>query len=91
MKFEWDNLKAEENHRKHGVEFPYAAQVFLDPHHIVIRDNRQSYGEIRNVAMGVIEGRLYIVVFTLRAEIHRLISARKGNRREQKKYNQLRA
>lgn len=86
MQFEWDAAKARMNHAKHGVEFSYATRVFLDPNRVVVEDMRKAYGESRYTVFGEIETRLYVVAFTRRREVYRLISARKGNRREQKKY-----
>ncbi len=86
MEFEWDTAKAASNHTKHSVEFPYATHVFLDEKRIIIEDARVPYGEQRNIVMGMIEGRVMIVTYTMRGNTCHLISARKGNSREQKRY-----
>jgi hypothetical protein len=49
----------------------------------IIRDTRRDYGEVRLQARGLIRGRLYVVVFTIRGADFRLISLRKANKREQ--------
>lgn len=87
MQFDWDDAKAAANYAKHRVEFAYAARIFLDPHCVIAEDTRKAYGESRYNAMGMIENRLYVVSFTMRGAKHRIISARKGNGREQKKYH----
>lgn len=91
MKFEWHTDKAESNYTKHGVTFEYAARVWLDSRRVVVADTRRDYSEARHNAFGEIEGRVFVVSFTERDGVIRIISARKGNSREQKKYYQLRA
>jgi uncharacterized protein len=87
MEFEWDPAKASSNIAKHGVPFEYAARVFLDPLRIDRADTRRAYGEPRRIAVGEIEGRLFVVSYTPRGRLIRLISARKANRRERKGYD----
>jgi uncharacterized protein len=54
MDFEWDAAKAEENVRKHGIDFPTAVRVFLDPHRIEREDTRITYGETRTEVIGMV-------------------------------------
>ena len=54
MDFEWHAAKAEENVRKHGIDFPTAARVFLDPHRIEREDTRITYGETRLEVIGMV-------------------------------------
>jgi uncharacterized DUF497 family protein len=49
-------------------------------------DNRRSYGEERYIAATPIGARLHVVVFTIRSGTLRIISLRKANRREIKRY-----
>jgi uncharacterized protein len=86
MEFEWDEAKAAANLAKHGVSFAKAVSVFGDEDRIIIEDVRFQYDEPRFTAYGLIQGRLYVVVFTNRADAVRLISARKANKRELKKH-----
>jgi uncharacterized protein len=86
MRFEWDEHKAAQNLAKHKVPFDFVARVFLDPYRLDAEDTRQDYGEERRLTLGRIEWRLYAVAYTMRGEIVRLISARKANRREQRRY-----
>lgn len=88
MDFEWDDAKAASNLEKHGISFEVAAKVFLDENAITIQDLRFEYGEERFITYGQIDGRIYVVVFTLDDErnIIRLISARKANARERSRY-----
>lgn len=88
MEFEWDDTKAASNLEKHKIRFEVAAKVFLDKHAVTIRDLRFDYGEERFITYGQIDGRIYAVVFTLDDErnVIRLISARKANARERRRY-----
>jgi hypothetical protein len=88
MQFEWDGRKAAQNIAKHGVPFEYAARVFLDQHRRESEDTRRNYGETRWLSLGKIEDRLFVIAHTRRGEVIRLISARKANRREQRKYDE---
>jgi uncharacterized protein len=91
IEFEWDPAKAASNLRKHGVPFLYATRVFLDAHRLDQEDRRRTYREERRLTMGMIEGRLYVVVYTRRRRAIRLISARKANGRENEQYRTLSA
>jgi uncharacterized DUF497 family protein len=88
MQFEWDANKAARNIAKHGVPFEYAARVFLDPRRLDSEDHRRDYGEERRFTVGRIERRLFAVAYTPRGRLIRLISARKANQREQRKYDE---
>lgn len=85
--FEWDPEKAAANFEKHDVSFEFAIAVFQDSEKITCIDDRKDYGEIRFETMGYVNGRLYVVVHTMRGDCIRLISARKANPREQKKHD----
>jgi uncharacterized DUF497 family protein len=80
--FEWDETKNAACLRMRGFDFDFASRAFSDPEHLVIPDDRQTYGEQRFLLFGYINRRLYVVVFTRRAHVIRIISARKANPRE---------
>jgi len=86
VEFEWDSAKAALNHRKHGVSFPYATRVFLDPHRQEALDSREEYGEERWIVLGRVDGSVLVVVYTLRGSNIRLISARKADRKDYEIY-----
>ena len=78
MTFEYNPQKAQTNWRKHGVSFAEAELVFFDP---------DSIGEERFIAVGMgNSGLLLVVVYTMRGETIRLISARRATRQEAKAY-----
>ncbi len=86
MNFEWGDEKSNACYRMRGFDFAYAAFAFADPHRIVRQDRRFSYGEARYDVLRRIEGRLYVLIYTPRRNGVRLVSARKANRREVKRY-----
>jgi hypothetical protein len=60
----------------------------LRRHRLDAEDARRDYGEQRRLTLGKIEGRLCAVAYTVRDKIIRLISARKANEREWRKYHE---
>jgi uncharacterized DUF497 family protein len=86
LKVEWNAPKAKLNYDKHGVSFDLAKEVFNDPFAIEFLDDRQDYGEERLVMVGMVEDRLFHVVYTERADAIRLISARRATKNEQETY-----
>ncbi len=89
MMYEWDSAKAARNAAKHRVTFPYAVRVFEDPKHCTWEDKRKPYGEKRFISLGKIEGRVFVIVHTVRGKNIRIISARKGNSDEKEIYDRL--
>jgi len=57
-------------------------KAFQDASLVTQKDSRWDYGEDRYRLLGIIEQRLFYVVYTLRGEVIRIISARKANQRE---------
>lgn len=85
--FEWDDAKAAANLARHGVSFELAREVFLDPHGINAPDDSMNYGEDRHLAIGQIKNRLVAVVWTLRGDRTRIISARPASPKERRIYH----
>lgn len=88
MQFEWDDEKSEATREKRGFGFEEIAGVFADPCRFTFPDERFEYGEDRWLTFGEIEGRLFAVAYTMRGETIRIISARKANERERRKYDE---
>ncbi len=86
MDFEWDESKSERCLAERGFDFAYAARAFFDPDRVVHADTRRNYGEERYQLMGMIEQRLFVLVYTPRPGAMRIISARKANQREVQHY-----
>jgi uncharacterized DUF497 family protein len=84
--FDWDDAKAGTNLVKHGVPFPYATRVFLNAGMIDFDASKPGDGEVRRKVVGMIEGRLFTVVYTVRDDVTRIISARRCNAKEGRLY-----
>ena len=82
--FEWDDAKAEENFRKHGVDFDAARAAFADP--LAVEELEVVNGEERTFVIAQAGTRLLAVVYTERGERLRIISARQATRREHDRY-----
>ncbi|MEI8031635.1 MAG: BrnT family toxin [Comamonadaceae bacterium] len=86
MEIEFDPRKAAVNLRKHHVSFEEAASCLLDPQALVMED-ALAEGESRWLLVGMSsQARLLTVVYTLREDNPRLISARKATTKEAKIY-----
>lgn len=84
--FEWDEDKNSLNIQKHKLSFDMAKPLFDNPL-AIIKDTRKDYKETRYIGMGKLEGRLMVVVFTMKTPNNiRIISFRKANSREQNEY-----
>ena len=91
MRFEWDPQKNELNKRKHGISFEEACEVFDDPLHIALLDERFSYFEERWITIGrtslarlVVAAHLYFD--SDGEETIRIISAREATSNERKQH-----
>ena len=78
MEFEWDPAKAKTNIRKHRVNFDQATRVFLDPNRIERPDEGDHEGEERWQILGRVEEFVLVVVYTVRWNLIRIISARRA-------------
>ncbi len=87
MEFEWDPNKAETNLQKHKIAFDVAIKVFLDPWRIEDEFEDDNDGQRFNV-LGIVEGFLLHVTYTMRGDIYRIISARPAERHEKRRYHE---
>ncbi len=87
MKFEWDKAKELKNIEKHGFSFKMV-RYFFESDIVWDVDNRKNYGEIRYTALAMYHDICFNFVFTIRDEYYRIISLRKANKREQRRYYQ---
>lgn len=84
--FQWHSDKALSNLRKHGVSFETACEVFFDPF-LQPSDDEYVDGEVRERVIGMtVNWQLLYVVYTLREDAIRLVSARPVTRQERKEY-----
>lgn len=87
MNYEWDPNKAKSNYKKHGVRFADAVGVFEDENAITIQDERNSEERFITIGRDFLS-RVLVVVYTFRAVVIRIISARKATAREQRMYEE---
>jgi len=87
--FEWYDVKAEKNVRKHGVSFDEAVTAFEDPLSISDSDPLHSDDETRYVLVGLSnENLLLVVAYAMRGERIRIISSRPATARERRSYEE---
>ncbi|MBX2997754.1 MAG: BrnT family toxin [Caldilineaceae bacterium] len=87
--FGWDEVKAEQNVRKHRVSFEEAVTIFSDPYLITFPDDEHSDVEDRFISIGQSDnGPILLVVHTDHHDTIRLISCRKATRAERRIYEQ---
>lgn len=87
MEFEWDETKRQQVLRERGVDILYAALIFEGP--VLTRiDDRADYGEMRQISLGMVDDECFIVVFTDRGEVRRLITAWKGGGNDKARYQE---
>ena len=97
-RFEWHEAKNLSNQIKHGIGFQTATRAFADPFCLFEQD-RVEDGERRWQALGLIDHSLMLLVVHVTweeeedgntVEIIRIISARKANRHERRRYENQR-
>ena len=87
MQYEWDGEKRAINLAKHGVDFAHIERFEWDS---ALTVSQIRFGERRYVAVGNVAGRLHVVVYSRRGVNRRIISFRKANPREERRYEQAR-
>jgi len=86
--FQWDKANAEKNWLKHSVTPSECEQIFFKMPLIIENDEKHSQKEDRYYALGKTDKhRLIFVVFTIRNNHIRIISARDVNKKERQVYN----
>ena len=87
--FEWDKGNTFKNWERHQVTQGECEQVFFNEPLIVFHDIKHSQEEQRMFLLGTTDSdRLLFMVFTVRNNLIRVISARDMNKKERKIYNE---
>ncbi len=87
--FEWDDGNSDKNWLRHKVSRPECEQIFFNEPVIVYHDENHSLSEKRWYALGKTDSCRYLfVVFTVRSELIRIISARDMSKKERKIYHE---
>jgi uncharacterized DUF497 family protein len=84
--FEFDPAKDAANLAKHGLSLALIREAVWPPD-LVAEDDRRDYGEVRWYGFIRLGGRIHVTVFTIRGSVVRVISLRKANLREVRRYN----
>ena len=84
MKIEFDPAKDAINEREHDVSLAVGRIVLQN--RVGERAAADAYGEPRRIAYGLVEGRLFVCVYTMRGDVHRIISVRRASRQERKRW-----
>ncbi len=85
MQIEFDAAKRQATLAARGLDFADAPLVFAG-RHFTAPDVREGYAEERHITVGLLHGRMVVMVWTPRGEARRIISMRKANEREQAKF-----
>jgi len=86
MQIEFDPDKRNKALIERGLDFARAGEVFAGVN-VTAEDARFDYGEPRFTTVGVLDGRMVVMVWTPRGEARRIISMRKANEREIEKFS----
>lgn len=85
MEFQWDEAKRQKTIQERNVDLLKAARIF-ENRVLISRDGRQDYGELRYRAVGMLEEGCFVVIYTERDGVIRLITAWKGGRDDRARY-----
>ena len=83
--FEWDEDKRQQTLFQRGIDFATIARLDWETA-LVLLDDRQDYDEQRFRVMGLIDDRLHVAIVTPRPDALRVISLRKANERERRRW-----
>jgi hypothetical protein len=83
-KFEWNEAKRLTTIEKHGIDFVDAAKIFSSPY---VRAGTKQNSEERWIAIGLLEGIEIVVIYTIRENVCRIITARRARLNERKIYH----
>ena len=90
MRISYDPAKNERNIRRRDLSFESAAEFDFEGALFAV-DERHDYGEMRYIAVGMLGVRLHVLCFAETVEGIRVISFRKANAREVKRYAKAQA
>lgn len=85
MDIEYPPAKRDAILAERGLDMVRAAEIF-DGATLTVEDDRQDYGETRQITIGFLDARMVVMVWTQHGTARRIISLRKANEREQRAY-----
>ena len=81
----FDPLKRLRTLEQRGLDFLDAERVFAGPT-LEFEDRRRDYGEDRTVCLGLLDGRMVLIIYTQRSFFRQIISMRKANAKKQLRF-----
>lgn len=87
MPITFDPTKRDRTLQERGLDFSDATHVFAGVT-LEFEDDRRDYGEQRIVSVGTLRGRMVVITWTPRGDERHVISMRKANEREQRRFGQ---
>ncbi len=84
MQFDWDARKAHRILEERGIDFRDVIRIFASER-VEIRSDQN--GEERWLAIGELNGKCFTVVYTMRDDRIRIITARRARRNEERAYH----
>jgi len=85
VRITFDSAKRQRALVERGLDFAAAATVFAGTY-FTVEDKRRDYGESRFISVGLLVGRMVMIVWTPRGDARHVISMRKTNARETRRY-----
>jgi uncharacterized protein len=89
MGFDYDPAKSRRNKAKHGIDFAQAQELWADPDAVGFPARCED--EIRYAIMAMVEGKLWMGIYTLRDGAIRIISVRRARKEESRLYESKRS
>jgi len=87
IKFDWDKGNIDKSYKKHGISTNQTEEIFLDQDLKILKDIKHSQKEKRQIALGkTFANKKLFIIFTVRGDKVRIISARTMNKRERSYY-----
>ena len=84
LRFEWDPAKSASNKIKHGVDFEEARVIWQDPDRAVVQSTVST--EPRQMTTGLLNGKMYTAITTMRGDAIRIISVRRARKVEEARH-----
>ena len=86
MKFEYDENKSKINKEKYGIDFAEAQNLWQNENALVVPANIVDE-EIRYTLISTYKNKCYVVIYTARDDVNRIISVRRRRKNEERSYD----
>lgn len=90
ISFEWDKGNIDKNLKKHIVSNKEAEEVFGNRHFLIEDEKHSTEDEKRYMLWGITNNeRKLTIIFTIRTNLIRIISARDMHKKERRRYEEI--